>query len=527
MQENINSAYSIDADHLKRLTLIGVALSAEKDIDRLLEKILIEARAITVADGGTLYLMSENEQELQFAFIQNQSMGLNMGGTGGKITWPPIGLAGADGRPNHANVSAYVAMTGETVNIEDVYDAHVFDFKGPREFDHNSGYRTQSMLVVPMANHDNDIIGVLQLINAKEQRTGKVVSFSAKAQELAEAMASQAAVALTNKLLIVELENLLDAFIQTIAIAIDEKSPYTGGHVRRVVDLTMRIAEKVNDARDGHFASASLSPDELRELRMAAWLHDVGKITTPEHVVDKATKLEKVYDRIEDVKTRFEMLKRDYNTAMRNSEKNVNGYSLEDVDRELNALDEEYQFLVQVNNGHEFVQDQTIERIKQIAQRQWSTSTQSLPLLTDDEIYNLSIRRGTLNAEERKIINNHAAITYKMLTKLPFPKKMQRIAEYASAHHEKLDGSGYPLGLKGDRLPLQSRIIALADIFEALTAKDRPYKKGKTLGEALKIIDYMVGEQHIDPDLYALFIKEKIYMDYAISELAPAQIDVE
>jgi len=243
--------------------------------------------------------------------------------------------------------------------------------------------------------------------------------------------------------------------------------------------------------------------------------------------VDKATKLEKVYDRIEDVKTRFEMLKREYHQALENAERRTSGSSLEDVDRELKALDEEYQFLVNVNNGHEFIHDLTIERIKRIAERKWSTATQTLPLLTEDEIYNLSVRRGTLNDEERKIINNHAAVTFKLLSKLPFPRKMKRIAEYAAAHHEKPDGSGYPLGLKGDALPLQSRVIALADIFEALTAKDRPYKKGKTVGEALKIIGEMVGEQHIDGRLYDLFIAQKIYRGYALSELMPAQRDVE
>jgi FOG: GAF domain len=214
---------SIDADHLRRMTQIGVALSAEKDIDRLLERILMEARTITHADGGTLYLMSDSEKELQFAFIQNESMGMNMGGTGGKITWQPIPMTGADGLPNHSNVSAHVAITQNAVNIEDVYHAPGFNFDGPRAFDQKTGYRTQSMLVVPMRNHDNDIIGVVQLINAKDPKTGRVIPFSGKAQELAWSLASQAAVALTNNLLILELQNLLDAFIQTIAIAIDEK----------------------------------------------------------------------------------------------------------------------------------------------------------------------------------------------------------------------------------------------------------------------------------------------------------------
>lgn len=526
IQKKKNSGDSIDADHLRRLTRIGVALSAEKDIDRLLEKILIEARTITSADGGTLYMMSDDESELQFAFVQNESLGLNMGGTGGKMTWPSIKLTGDDGLSNHAHVSAYAAITGQPVNIPDVYDAQGFNFEGTRVFDQETGYRSQSMLVVPMRNHEDDIIGVLQLLNAKDRDTSQVIPFSEKMQNLAWSLASQAAVALTNNLLIADLENLLDAFIQTIATAIDEKSPYTGGHVRRVADLTMMIAEKINKAQDGHFAAVCFSDDEMRELRMAAWLHDVGKITTPEHVVDKSTKLEKVYDRIGDIKTRFELLKREYQLAMNEARQNKAGFSTEEVLMDLQALDDEYQFLERINSGSEFTADEMIDRIKKIAQRKWSANTQTMPLLTEDEIYNLSIRRGTLNNEERTIINNHAAITQKMLAKLPFPKKLQKIAEYAAAHHEKLDGSGYPLGLKGDQLPLQSRIIALADIFEALTAADRPYKKDKTLSEALQILKQMVANDHIDADLFDLFMREKVYEEYAYRELALHQIDM-
>ncbi|MRR15660.1 MAG: GAF domain-containing protein [Deltaproteobacteria bacterium] len=525
MREKKNRGDSINADHLRRLTQIGTALSAEKDIDRLLEKILTEARIITGADGGTLYLMSATESELHFALVQNESLGLNMGGTGGKITWPPVKLTGADGQANHANVSAHAAITGQTVNIADVYDAPGFNFEGPRTFDQNAGYRTRSMLVVPMRDHANNIIGVLQLLNATDPVTRQVVPFSGEAQELAWSLASQAAVALTNNMLIAELEDLLDAFIKSIAIAIDEKSPYTGGHVRRVADLTMRIAETINEASEGYFASLSFSDDEMRELRMAAWLHDIGKITTPEHVVDKSTKLETIHDRIEDVKVRFEWLKREHQMAIKNAE-GPDGHATRDSEAEIKALDDEYQFLVQVNSGNEFIQDHMIERIEQIGKRQWSTSVQTMPLLTQDEIYNLSIRRGTLNDKERIIINNHASITYKMLANLPFPRKFKRIAEFAAGHHERVDGSGYPLGLKGDQFPLQSRIIALADIFEALTAKDRPYKKGKTLGEALAIMDLMVKDRHIDSDIYEIFVKEKIYMDYAVKELLPQQIDI-
>jgi len=515
-------------DQIKHLTQIGVALSGEKNIDRLLEMILSEARRFTNADGGTLYIISDDETELLFAIIQNDSLNIGMGGTGVKISWPAVKLKNADGSPNYANVSAYVAISGKVVNIADVYSAKGFNFEGTKEFDQETGYRSKSMLVVPMRNHENDIIGVLQFLNALDPATGDVIDFSLASQELTLSLASQAAVALTNNQLIHDLENLLESFIKTIATAIDEKSPYTGGHIRRVAQLTMSIARKVNETKQAPFAAVKYSEDQLRELRMAAWLHDVGKITTPEHVVDKSTKLEKVYDRINDIKTRIELLKREYQLAGKHASNNRKMQSSgvrEKIKKEIKALDDDYRFLKKVNSGKEFIKDEVIVRIKKIAGRKWKANGKNLSLLTKDEIYNLSVRHGTLNEKEKNIVNNHASMTQKMLSQLAFPKKMRRIASYAAAHHEKIDGTGYPIGLKGDKLSLQSRIIAIADIFEALTAKDRPYKKGRTLAEALKIMESMVKNNHIDADLFELFIKENIYGDYASRELAPKQID--
>jgi len=363
----------------------------------------------------------------------------------------------------------------------------------------------------------------LQLLNAQDQATGSVVNFSLEYQEMTLSLASQAAVALTNNRLIHDLEHLLESFIKTIATAIDEKSPYTGGHVRRVAGLTMTIANKINEKNEGPFASIKFSEDQMRELRMAAWLHDIGKITTPEYVVDKSTKLEKIHDCIADVKTRFEVLKLECKLAMQEPKSCNTGKSVGEYEKEIIALDEECQFLAMSNRGDEFTKDEMIERIKSIGKRKWRAGSQTLPLLSDDEIYNLSVRRGTLNDEERNIINNHAAVSYKMLSGLPFPKKMRHIAEYAAAHHEKINGTGYPLGLKADQLYLQSRIIAIADIFEALTAKDRPYKKGKTPDEAVKIMEFMVKDQHIDANIFELFIQEEIYKDYAAKELTEQQ----
>jgi HD-GYP domain-containing protein (c-di-GMP phosphodiesterase class II) len=516
-------------DHLKRLTKIGVALSAEKNLDRLLEMIVDEARFFSHADGGTLYIKSDDETSLQFAIVQTDSLNIRMGGTSGKITWPAVPLKNSDGAFNYANVSAYAALSGKVVSIPDVYDAEGFNFEGTRQFDRKTGYRSQSMLVVPMLNHENNIIGVLQLINARDPASATVLPFSPECQEMTESLASQAAVALTNNRLIHDLQVLLDSFIRSIASAIDEKSPYTGGHVRRVAELSMFIAGKINEAREGPFAGVAFDQNQLEELRLAAWLHDVGKITTPEHVVDKAAKLETVFNRIELLKTRFELLRRDHDIeklkrSVAEGQKKADAWPAES-DEYLKALDDDYTFLVRDNNGSEVMAEDQLARLKRIAERKYFMDGAWQPLLNDDELENLSIRQGTLTREERDIINNHATVTYKMLSQLPFPRSLRHVAEYAAAHHERLDGTGYPDGLKGASISLQSRILALADIFEALTAKDRPYKKPINLSQALKIIGFMVKDGHIDAELFEFFLKEQLYQDYARRELAPQQLD--
>jgi HD-GYP domain-containing protein (c-di-GMP phosphodiesterase class II) len=349
---------------------------------------------------------------------------------------------------------------------------------------------------------------------------------------MTESLASQAAVALTNNRLIRDLENLLESVISSIATAIDEKSPYTGGHVRRVAKLTMAIVQKINESKDGPYADVFFNEDQVREIRIAAWLHDVGKVTTPEYVVDKSTKLETICDRIELLKTRFEILKRDHQIEMLKAgiagrEIPIQQESADGHDRFDKMIEDDLNFLISSNVGAEFMGSDKIERLKSIAQRKWVYNGEESNFLTDNEIYNLSIQRGTLTDEERDVINNHAMVTFKMLSKLPFPKKLRNVSQYAATHHERPDGSGYPLGLKGDQLSLQSRILALADIFEALTAKDRPYRKGKTLSEVIKIMGFMVKDGHIDGKLYEFMLKERIHLDYAREELSPQQIDID
>ncbi|MBP8980199.1 MAG: GAF domain-containing protein [Syntrophobacterales bacterium] len=515
--------------YIEHLTKIGVALSAQRDINRLLEMIIDEACDLTKADGGTLYTMSPDGNALEFAIVLNKTLGIHRGGAGEKIDWPPVRLMKSAARRNMANVSAYAVHTGRVVNIPDVYNAAGFNFRGTREFDARTGYRSRSMLVVPMRNHEGDVIGVLQLLNAKGAKTGRVIPFSPESVMITESFASQAAVALSQNRLIKNLEELLEAFVKTIALAIDEKSPYTGGHIRRVADITMAIAEKINHATEGPFAHFRFSADQLQELRMAAWLHDLGKIATPEHVVDKATKLETIYDRLEVIRLRGEIMIRDHELALLRAVGPSHACKHDETPRNDDAfarrLHDDMAFLEAVNRGSKSLSEEERARLQQIHTYKWMRDGREEPLLHDDEYHNLCISRGTLNAAEREIVDNHALVTEKLLGQLPFPKRLKNIPAYAGSHHEKLDGSGYPRGLKGEAISLQTRIIALADVFEALTAKDRPYKQANTLSEAVKILRQMAETGHIDADLFSLFMEEKIYLDYALRELPPRQID--
>jgi len=517
--------------HIKRLSEIGIALSSEKNLLNLLEMIVDESRSFCNADAGTLYLLNEERQCLDFAIVQNDTMKTRMGGRSGPITWPPVPLI-KDGKPNYSNVSSYVALTGQIVNIADVYEAEGFDFSGTKRFDAGTGYRSMSMLVVPMRNMDNEVIGVLQLINALSLDTKRPVPFLHKDVELLASLASQAAVAITNVQLYRDLERLFDSFIQAIASAIDEKSPYSAGHIQRVQHLTMDIARAINEEDDGPLKDVYFNEDQMKELAIAAWLHDVGKITTPEHVVDKSTKLEAIFDREHLIRCRFDNIKRSIMIRYLQSRLESSGVCIaketipeETFMRELEEIEEDAAFVVSCNQPGEFMDDSKIERLRQIAQKRWEDNGTEIPYLTEDELYNLSIRKGSLNNEDRKIIENHATVTYKMLSKLPFPKKLKNVPEIAAKHHEKLDGTGYPFGSKAEEIPYQARILAIADVFEALTAKDRPYKKAMPLSQALKIMGFMRKDGHIDGDILDLFIRKKIYLQYAKRELNPEQID--
>ncbi|MBF0339400.1 MAG: GAF domain-containing protein [Magnetococcales bacterium] len=519
---------------IERLNDIGIALSAERNVNRLLEIILLGAKELTNADAGTMYSVTDR-QTLKFEILRTDSLGIAMGGTTGvPINFPELPLY-KNGEPNLQMIAAFSALKHTTVNIPDAYEAEGFDFSGTRAFDQRTQYRSKSFLTVPLKNHENEIIGVLQLINAKDTRTQEIVSFSREFQKLAESLASQAAIALTNQKLIADLKALFESFIQAIATAIDDKSPYTGGHCHRVPVLAEMLGRAANDCEDGPIQNLRFSDEEMYELKIASWLHDCGKVVTPAEVVDKGTKLETIFDRVHLVDTRFEVLKRDVELAFLKEkiaamEKGVPADQIrlmeEEMRQELTSLDADREFIRETNIGGEFMSQQRQDRIRAIGKRRWvDTAGRERAFLSDNEVYNLNIPKGTITPEEREIINYHVSATIRMLDAIPFPRHLKRVPEIAGGHHEQMNGKGYPKGLTGDQMSVQARMVAIADVFEALTARDRPYKKGKTLSASLQILGFMMKDGHIDPDLFKLFIDKKIYLDYAQEYLAPEQID--
>ncbi len=519
------------AELIATLIRIGAALSSEKNPDKLLKLILASAMELTNADGGTLYLV-ENEVNLKFAIIANNTLKIKpMTAADAKLPINSLPLY-IDNEPNLKNVATYCYHKNETINIEDAYNDKAFDFIGMKNTDAKLGYQSRSFLTIPLRDHENTRIGVLQLINAIDEETGKVIPFSKERLQVAESLASQAAITLTKEKLILAQKKLFEAFLELIARAIDEKSQHTSNHCKRIPVITNMIADAINNVNEGALRDLHFTADEREELNVAAWLHDCGKIVTPEHVMNKSTKLETIFDRIEVINTRFEIIKRDLKIKyleklLAEGEKQADKLRAE-YDSQLSAINEAQAYINKANTGGEFLSDDDKKRIRDIGTMNiFSDGEQEKPLLSDKEIANLSIARGTLNDEERQIIQNHVKITHSMLSSLPYPDYLKRVPEIAGSHHERLDGKGYPRGINKSTLSMQARIVAIADVFEALTSADRPYKTAKTLKEVLGLMNDMRNAGHIDPDIYDLFIREKLYLVYAKKYLLPEQIDVD
>ena len=524
----------LDQKILQRLNEIGIALSQEHRRPILLEMILKHAKELTLADGGTIYMVTP-QNTLHFEILLSTSLDLHLGGTSFiPVPFADPSLLLEDGSLNDHLIVAYAVNHKKTVNIKDAYDEQGFDFSGTRVFDEMTGYRTRAVLTVPIQNHEDDVIGVLQLINPPSAE-----GFTEADVQLAQSLASQAGVALTNQFLIHNLRTLFESLIRVLAEAVDEKSPSTGNHSKRVPVLALLLAEAVDASSEGPFRDVHFSREEMYELKIASFLHDCGKITTPIHIIEKQNKLQTITDRIDLVHMRYKAL-------IQKMGKEMNARKLEwfelhyprefaeaqqafapleaEYYNHVKRLEEEQLWLEKVNINAEKMTETTLQRLQNIAR---ITGADQQTLLTADELENLSVLHGNLTHAERQVIRHHVVMSYRMLSQLHFPKELRRVPEIAASHHERADGKGYPRGLKNEEMLLQARILIIADIFEALSAPDRPYKPVLALSEVFKIMQGMATSGHLDPDLYEVFVKTKAYLPYAHQFLSPEQVDTD
>ena len=562
---------------LKRFLDISSALSSESNFNSLINIIMREMISVSGASSGALALVSADDNTLRTVAHQ-----LINGIEFCVINEPSYALTDVDGA--NLEVRAVIQGTLQTMRISRSDSSHASIY----------GYLFDAMnvdqaniVVLPLRNRANEVLGALTLtMHASPDDNTAPISTTLLA--FIEALSGTAAVAIDNQKMLLDQKNLLEGLIQLVAGSIDAKSAYSGGHCQRVPELAKLLAKVACDQTDGPFADFNLSEEEWEALHIAGWLHDCGKVTTPEFVVDKATKLETIYDRIHEVRMRFEVLKRDAEIAAYRQTLSQLPLGLVDLGAlhaemadHLAILDDEFSFIATCNVGGEFMAPDKIDRLKVIAKRRWlrtlddrlgiseqelllrqDVPTQTIPvwedLLSDKpehitpraardfidtnnpwgfkvpapanlynrgEIYNLAIARGTLTNEDRYKINEHIIQTIKMLSALPFPKHLKRVTEIAGGHHEKMDGTGYPRCLSKEEMSVEARMMVIADVFEALTAVDRPYKKGKTLSESIKIMSFMKKDKHIDSDLFELFLLSGAYLEYAQRFMKPEQID--
>lgn len=453
-----------------------------------------------------------------------------------------------------------VIINNEILNYPNINEENRLDISFFRKYDEDNDYRTMSVLSLPITNRKGDVIAAAVFVNARDG--DKNISFNVESQKLAQSVCSLAGLAIENRRLSENYAQLLESFIEVLARAIDAKSPYTGSHCQRVPVIARLLATAAVQEDSGPLRNFEMSSDDWYSLHIASWLHDCGKVTTPEYIVDKATKLETIYNRIHEIRNRFEILRRDAHIdylkkRLKNSDtqENLQARFVASVKQ----LEEDFDFVARCNIGDTPLKDSDIKRLEQISRQRFTRyfsrmkgiswaerdsikdkelfaqpAQENLLQNREDqifggynrgELYNLEVRSGTITKEERRKINEHIEVTIDMLKALPFPKELSNVVEYAGAHHERIDGKGYPNGLTGDQMSVPAKIMAIADIFEALTANDRPYKEPKKLSEVLKIMQEMKNNGHIDPDLYEVFIRSKVYQEYAEQYVSPEQID--
>jgi len=503
---------SVLQEQIEKLNQIGIGLSSETNLEDLLELIVFEAREFTGADGGSLYILDEDET-LYFNVSQNDTLSRRPN--------PPPGFKPYPLSLSKESIAGYVAITGEIVNIEDVYNlSSTVPYRFNPDFDMRNDYVTRSMLVVPMKDREQEILGVLQLINPMDE-TGKIFPFPKSVEQLIMSLASQAAVAIRNATLIADIKALFEALIRYSATAIDARSPHTAGHSRRVAAYSKAIALAINEQDTEPFADVSFSREQLEELSYSAWLHDIGKIGVPEKILDKNNRLSD--EAMESIVNRFELIKafklgfvgagtKDPSTTHPSGQEGTDDRSGgEEAEKAVQQIEEELSLVHKANRSN-FLSDEDLAALQSIASKTYKNlAGDTIPYLSDKEMEYLSVRKGNLTADEYRKIQTHVELTYNIVENIPFTKSLQNIPFFSASHHELLDGSGYPKGLKGEEIPLQPRILAVVDIFDALTAADRPYRRAMAPEKAGEILKAEAKAGRLDNDVVNLFVDKKLY----------------
>lgn len=505
----LDNSYDMLTNANQKLLDIGYKITSQKDFTKILETILLGAKELSNSDGGTLYLYNEKDDTLEFKIATNDTLKIH----NCDINWKPLSIYSEDKSTiNVKNVAVVSAMKDKLINIPDVYKSTEFDFSGAKAFDENQNYQTKSMLVIPMKNKDDELVGVIQLIN--KQIENKTSTYTEQDEILIKAMASLATMIIENNQLVIDLEALLYGLIDSVNKALSEKSKYTQQHNDNVAVLTNIITTGINNNQT-IYPDIEYSNVEIEELRLSAMLHDIGKVTTPVHIMDKATKLETIYDRLQTIKLRFELEKKDVEISFLKGEIDEKT-KLEKI---IN-LDNDFQLIEKLNNGEYFAKDEEYDRAAAIAEES------NYKLLEKDELYNLSTRKGTLTAEDRDIINNHVVVSYEMIKELPFPKKFRDVPKIACSHHKTIDGGGYAAAeIKDLPLTLKDKILVIADIFEALSSKDRPYKAPNTLTQIFRIFTFLIKDNKIDKYLVQMFFEDGLYLEYAKEHFEESQME--
>lgn len=505
---------------------IGKIFSQGKDFTAIFTELMNQICGVTGADGGSLYIYDPASENLKIVVMKNTTLkvehvvesfdALHLNGL---IEVPTR----SNGELNTRNASVCSFLENRKVLVASLDESEEFDFSNTRKFDEANNYETRNLVALPLSGHGNSTVGVLQLINCDD------IVFSGEIRNFMDAVAGQVGIMLSNALLVSESQGLMAAVIEMIGVAIDEKSPHTAGHCQRVTALTMMIAEEMEQDDGPLYKDFALSKEERRELQIAALLHDVGKIITPTHILDKPTKLHTLYDRVNLLNER--MRSWELSQELRSLRARVKEEGMEHLlapRAPAAAIEEDYDFLDKVNKGNLFVDEAAQQRIEEISARvvEDVSGAHRQQLIEGEDLKNLKIPRGTLNPEERQIMEDHVSISIRLLSSIPWPANLKRVVEYAGAHHENMNGTGYPNKITGDAMALPARILGIADRFEGLSAPDRPYRSTKmTLSRVMFILEDMAAKEEIDRDMFAFFKDKQLHLKYAEKYLPKELID--